>query len=111
VAGTWWMILDKSQARVTYRTTSCLEAFRVAARRAGGPVRLLRDEQFGYTVVGHHLQLTVVAVARPSLDGTRARIAVRRSDRVAIPVGGPPGAELVSLPGGGSFMWIPVDGS
>src|SRR5262245_16939421 len=35
----WWMVLDRAQERIVCRTTSPLEAFRVARRRTGGSVK------------------------------------------------------------------------
>ena len=107
MAGTWWLVLNNTQDRIIFKTPSCLEAFRVAERRAGGSARFERDTLLGFTVVGRLRNLTVVPVVAQSRKPDRVRLRIRRGTPVAIPVGGIPGAEVILLPGGGSFTWIP----
>jgi len=106
---TWWIVLNHAQDRIILQTPSCLEAFRVAARRAGGLARLERDAMLGVTVVGRLRNMTVVPVASQTRKPDRVRLPVGGGTPVAIPIGGYPGAEVVPLPGGGSFTWIPAD--
>jgi hypothetical protein len=99
VISDWWMVLDRSGERILHRSTSRLEAFRVARRRTGGAVRLTDAEGFGVSVLGRRGTLTVIQVT----GGPDRRA------RVAIPIALEPHMELVRLPDGGSFTWIPSD--
>jgi hypothetical protein len=93
------MVLDRSNERIVYRSTSPLEAFRLARRSAGGAVRLATAPGYGITVTGRRGTVTVIRVPRnPS--------ASRR--RVAIPVGALEKGEQVQLPDGSRFTWIPA---
>lgn len=109
MAGTWWMVLNLAQDRIVYKSRSCLEAFRVAGRRAGGSVHLERDVHFGVAVTGLARTLMVVPIGPLPRSVHPVRIPIERGAAVAIPVEGRPGAEIVPLPGGGSFTWIPAD--
>jgi hypothetical protein len=99
------MVLDRAQERIVCRTTSPLEAFRVARRRTGGSVKLDvggdhgSAQSFGITVVGRRGSATVIRVANDHR---------RRSARVAIPVGSDVRHETVRLPDGSAFTWIPA---
>ena len=106
MAGTWWMVLNLAQDHIVYKSRSCLDAFRVASRRAGGSARLERDIHFGVAVTGRARTLMVFPVG--SLPRSAAPIGIPvRSIPVAIPIRPFPNAEEVALPGGGSFTWIP----
>jgi hypothetical protein len=107
VGGTWWMVLNLGQDRIVYKSRSCLEAFRVAGRRAGGSARLERDPHFGVAVTGLARTLMVIPVGALPGSADRVSLPVRRTP-VVIPIRAFPNAELVELPGGGSFTWIPA---
>ena len=123
---TWWMVLSQAQDRVVYVTQSCLDAYRVARRRSGGPVHL-RHERLGVTVAGRHRSLTVIRVAPPrgevryqptlfgsatssaSHDGATLESGFREGDdRTAIPVEDNTGPQIITLPDGGTFTWLPA---
>lgn len=93
---TVWMVLNSNQDRILLKTGSCLAAFRLARRRVGGAAHLERANGFGVLVTGHRLTLTVVPVAANG----------KAIESAALP--GLPRAELVSLPGGRSFIWVPA---
>jgi len=95
----WWMVLDRSNERIVYRSTSPLEAFRIARRSAGGAVRLATGQGFGISVTGRRGTVTVIRVPRAQVQGRR---------RVAIPIAPMDRAEQVVLPDGGRFTWIPA---
>lgn len=95
----WWMVLDRSNERIVYRSTSPLEAFRLARRSAGGAVRLATAPGYGVTVTGRRGTVTVIRVPR---NPTAAR------RRVAIPIGPLDRGEQVQLPDGSRFTWIPA---
>ena len=95
----WWMVLDRSNERIVYRSTSPLEAFRLARRSAGGAVRLATAPGYGISVTGRRGTVTVIRVPRnPSVS----------KRRVAIPVGALGKGEQVQLPDGSRFTWIPA---
>ena len=95
----WWMVLDRSNERIVYRSTSPLEAFRLARRSAGGAVRLATATGYGISVTGRKGTVTVIRVPRNAAPGRR---------RVAIPITPMDRAEQVELPDGGRFTWIPA---
>lgn len=96
----WWMVLDRSNERIVYRSTSPLEAFRLARRSAGGAVRLATAPGFGISVTGRRGTVTVIRVPR--------NVETRRS-RVAIPILPMDRGETVPLPDGSRFTWIPAE--
>lgn len=96
----WWMVLDRSNERIVYRSTSPLEAFRLARRSAGGSVRLTTAPGFGISVSGRRGTVTVIRVVRN---------AEPRRRRVAIPIQPMDRGEPVVLPDGSRFTWIPAD--
>ena len=96
----WWMVLDRSNERIVYRSTSALEAFRLARRSAGGPVRLTTAPGYGISVAGRRGTVTVIRVPRNPASGRR---------RVAIPILAQDRGEQVELPDGSRFTWIPAD--
>ncbi len=98
----WWMVLDRSNERIVYRSTSPLEAFRLARRSAGGAVRLATGPGFGISVTGRRGTVTVIRVAR--------NLETRRS-RVAIPIQPMYRGEAVLLPDGSRFTWVPAEGA
>jgi hypothetical protein len=93
------MVLDRSNERIVYRSTSPLEAFRLARRSAGGAVRLATAPGYGITVTGRRGTVTVIRVPR---NPTTAK------PRVAIPIGPLDRGEQVQLPDGSRFTWIPA---
>src|SRR5689334_22401289 len=93
------MVLDRSNERIVYRSTSALEAFRLARRSAGGAVRLATAPGFGISVTGRRGTVTVIRVPR--------NVATRPS-RVAIPIVAMERRESVQLPDGSRFTWIPA---
>lgn len=93
------MVLDRSNERIVYRSTSPLEAFRLARRSAGGAVRLAPAPGFGISVTGRRGTVTVIRV--PRNPDTQRR-------RVAIPVSPMARGESVQLPDGSRFTWIPA---
>jgi hypothetical protein len=95
----WWMVLDRSNERIVYRSTSPLEAFRLARRSAGGAVRLAPAPGYGIEVTGRRGTVTVIRV--PRNPDTRRR-------RVAIPITPMDRGEPVLLPDGSRFTWIPA---
>lgn len=95
----WWMVLDRSNERIVYRSASPLEAFRLARRSAGGAVRLATATGFGINVTGRRGTVTVIRVPRNPATGKR---------RVAIPVTPMDRGEQVELPDGSRFTWIPA---
>lgn len=95
----WWMVLDRSNERIVYRSTSSLEAFRLARRSAGGAVRLAVAPGYGISVTGRRGTVTVLRVPRNA--ETRRR-------RVAIPIAPMDRGESVLLPDGSRFTWIPA---
>ncbi|MFN8519707.1 MAG: hypothetical protein U0667_10050 [Chloroflexota bacterium] len=96
----WWMVLDRSNERIVYRSTSPLEAFRLARRSAGGAVRLATGPGFGISVTGRRGTVTVIRVPR--------NLETRRS-RVAIPIQPMHRGEPVLLPDGSRFTWVPAE--
>jgi hypothetical protein len=96
----WWMVLDRSSDRIVYRSTSTLEAFRLARRSVGGAVRLAPAPGFGISVTGRRGTVTVIRV--PRNPDTQRR-------RVAIPIIRTGLGESVQLPDGSRFTWIPAD--
>jgi hypothetical protein len=90
-------------------------------------MRMRHSERFGVMIVGRHRTLTVVRVAppetewryRPALleqaesvaaayDAVSVDPVVREDhDRVAIPVESDGMPEIIALPGGGTFTWLP----
>jgi hypothetical protein len=96
----WWMVLDRSNERIVYRSTSALEAFRLARRSAGGAVRISTAPGFGISVSGRRGTVTVIRVPRNLTTQRR---------RVAIPVMPMDRAEQVQLPDGSRFTWIPAE--
>jgi hypothetical protein len=139
VSGTTWMILNRSQDRVLHRTGSTLDAFRTARRRVGSTARLERAGRFGVAVVGKTDTINLVRLATIRVDPVatadnidepvqaavpmdepvqaavpidepvQAAVPMDEPVRVAIPVHVGPIPELVRLPGGASFTWIPAD--
>jgi hypothetical protein len=97
VTNDWWMVLDRSNERIVYRSTSPLEAFRLARRSAGGAVRLATAPGYGVSVTGRRGTVTVIRV--PSNPAQAKR-------RVAIPISSM--GEQVHLPDGSRFTWIPA---
>jgi len=95
----WWMVLDRSNERIVYRSTSPLEAFRLARRSAGGAVRLATATGYGISVIGRRGTVTVIRVPRNPAAGRR---------RVAIPITPMGRGEQVELPDGSRFTWIPA---
>lgn len=95
----WWMVLDRSNERIVYRSTSPLEAFRLARRSAGGSVRLAAAPGYGISVTGRRGTVTVIRVPR-NLETPR--------HRVAIPISPMDRGEPVLLPDGSRFTWIPA---
>ena len=95
----WWMVLDRSNERIVYRSTSALEAFRLARRSAGGAVRLATAPGFGISVTGRRGTVTVIRVPRN---------VAARPPRVAIPIAVMDRGESVQLPDGSWFTWIPA---
>ncbi len=95
----WWMVLDRSNERIVYRSTSTLEAFRLARRSAGGAVRLATATGYGISVTGRKGTVTVIRVSGNPAAGKR---------RVAIPIRPMDRGELVELPDGSRFTWIPA---
>jgi hypothetical protein len=95
----WWMVLDRSNERIVYRSTSPLEAFRLARRSAGGAVRLATATGYGISVTGRRGTVTVIRVPRNAAPGRR---------RVAIPITPMARGEQVELPDGSRFTWIPA---
>jgi len=91
-----WMVLNPDQDRILSKTPSLLQAVRIARRRAGRPARLERARGFGVQVRGTKANLTVFRVLVD--DGPDAP--------AVIP--GMPTAELILLPAGGSFIWVPA---
>lgn len=89
MSATWWMVLSPRQEHVIHRTQSCLEAFRVANRRAGGHSRMERAPTFGFIVVGRMRPLVVVPVRpvpmRAEVSRGRALILGAEMDAAAIP--------------------------
>ena len=108
MAGTWWMVLNLAQDRIVYKSRSCLEAVRVAGRRAGGSAQLERDIHFGVAVTGLARTLMVVPIGSLAPSTRPVRIPIERDAPVAIPVEAGPVSEVVWLPGGGSFTWFPT---
>jgi hypothetical protein len=105
----WWVVLDRSNQRIVYRSTSPLEAFRVARRCTGGAVSLGAAPDFGISVTGRRASVTVVRVAHlRAARGPVARHREARRHRVAIPVNAMDRGELVALPDGGEFTWVPA---
>lgn len=96
----WWMVLDRANERIVYRSTSPLEAFRLARRSAGGAVRLAAAPGYGISVTGRRGTVTVIRVPR--------NLGVRRP-RVAIPVQPMDRGEPVVLPDGSRFTWVPAE--
>lgn len=96
----WWMVLDRSNERIVYRSTSPLEAFRLARRSAGGSVRLATAPGFGISVSGRRGTVTVIRVPRNGEPKRR---------RVAIPIQPMDRGESVALPDGSRFTWIPAE--
>ena len=96
----WWMVLDRSNERIVYRSTSALDAFRLARRSAGGPVRLAMAPGYGISVTGRRGTVTVIRVPRNPASGRR---------RVAIPIMPMDRGEQVQLPDGSRFTWIPAE--
>jgi len=94
------MVLDRSNERIVYRSTSPLEAFRLARRSAGGAVRLATAPGFGISVTGRRGTVTVIRVAR-NRDTRRSR--------VAIPILPMDRGEPVVLPDGSRFTWVPAE--
>jgi hypothetical protein len=95
----WWMVLDRSNERIVHRSTSPLEAFRLARRSAGGHVRLAPATGYGILVSGRRGTVTVIRVPR-NIESRRRR--------VAIPIQPMDMGETVLLPDGGRFTWIPA---
>src|SRR6476659_1748632 len=87
----WWMVLDRSNERIVYRSTSALEAFRLARRSAGGTVRLAPAPGYGINVTGRRGTVTVIRVLRNPTSSRR---------RVAIPIVPMTRGEQVELPDG-----------
>ena len=108
MGGTWWMVVNLAQDHIVYKSRSCLDAFRVANRRAGGLARLERDIHFGVAVTGRAKTLMVFPVGSLPRGAAPVILPVRGAP-VAIPIMAYPNAEVVALPGGGSFTWIPAD--
>ena len=106
MSGTGWMVLNRSQDEVLHRTSSALDAFRMA-RRAGGRARLERAGPFRVVAIGTSRSLVVVRLATLDADPATGQTSDAR-ERVAIPVGEAPTAETVSLPDGGTFTWVPA---
>ena len=104
MSATWWIVLDPSRDRVVYTTRSCLGAFRIARRRVGEPGRMVRGDGPEVTIEGRRQSLTVVQVGSLAIQEVRARV----RERVAIPVASDGAAEIIMLPGGGSFTWVPA---
>ena len=102
MSATIWMVLNPDQDRILLKTPSRLEAFRVACRRAGGSARLERDIGFGVTVTGRKRSLTVFPV--PTNDRSAPPHVLPAAPDV---LRGVPFAELVDLPEGGTFVWVP----
>ena len=96
----WWMVLDRSNERIVYRSTSALDAFRLARRNAGGPIRLVTAPGYGISVTGRRGTVTVIRVPRNPTSGRR---------RVAIPILPMDRGEQVQLPDGSRFIWIPAE--
>lgn len=96
----WWMVLDRANERIVYRSTSPLEAFRLARRSAGGAVRLVPAPGFGISVSGRRGTVTVIRVPR-NLE--------TRRPRVAIPIQPMDRGEPVVLPDGSRFTWVPAE--
>ena len=97
----WWMVLDRSNERIVYRSMSPLEAFRLARRSAGGSVRLATAPGYGISVTGRRGTVTVIRVKSNPAAGRR---------RVAIPITPMTRGEQVELPDGSRFTWIPAPG-
>jgi hypothetical protein len=96
----WWMVLDRSNERIVYRSASPLEAFRLARRSAGGAVRLATAPGFGISVTGRRGTVIVIRVPGNPTRGRR---------RVAIPIAPMARGELVELADGSRFTWIPAE--
>ena len=96
----WWMVLDRSNERIVYRSTSPLEAFRLARRSAGGTVRLATAPGYGISVTGRRGTVTVIRVPHNPAAGKR---------RVAIPITPMSRGEQVELADGSRFTWIPAE--
>ncbi len=94
MSGTGWMVLNQSQDEVLHRTSSALDAFRMA-RRAGGKARLERAGPFRVVAIGTSRSLVVVRLATLDADPATGQTPDAR-ERVAIPVGDAPTAEIVS---------------
>ena len=96
MSATMWMVLQPNQDRILLRTSSMLEAFRFASRKAGGSVHLERAAGSGVQARGRNHSLLVLPLLvddRPDAPGV---------------LPGRPLAELIALNGGGSFIWVPA---
>ncbi len=113
MSGTTWMILNRSQDRVLHRTVSTLDAFRTARRRVGSTARLERAGTFRVAVVGKTDTINLVRLAAIKIEPAPviqplAAVQIEEPVRIAIPVDLGPMPEVVRLPGGDTFTWIPA---
>ena len=96
MTATKWMVLNPDQDSILSKTPSFLDAVRIARRKAGRYSRLERASGFGIQVRGSRRCLMVFRVLVD--DGPDATPVMP----------GVPAAELIVLPAGGSFIWVPA---
>ena len=96
MTATIWTVLNPDQDRIVSRSPSLLDAVRLARHHAGSPARLERAPGLGLSVRGVRRCLTVFRVLVDDQPGAPEVIPGR------------PLAEVIVLPAGGSFIWVPA---